>query len=826
VIGIVIVSHSYGLAEGVAELAAEMGGADVAIETAGGLEGEEHPMGTDAIRVMEAVERAWSDDGVLVLMDLGSAVLSAEMALDLLPEERRTSVLLCEAPLVEGAVAAAVAARLGRSLEDVAAEARGGLSGKAAHLGVEPEPAAPVQPPPGPAGPVRSIVVTVDLPHGLHARPAARLVQAAGAFDAEVTVANRTTGRGPVTARSLNAVATLGVVRGQELEVAARGPQADAALDAIRDLAARSFDEREQAREPAPDAAPAGQGSSPDVPGSLRGLPASPGIALGPARHLRTIELDVPDRPPATPREERAALEAALAAARDDVERQRAAALAAIGAEEAAIFEAHRLFLEDPAILDPARERIAAGASASVAWRESVDAVAVSWGAVEDPYLGERVEDLRSVAERVRARLLGIEVPPPTIAGRGILVARDLTPADATALDPSAVIGILTAGGAPTSHAAVLARALGIPAVVGAGVAALGIAEGTELALDGGAGLVRLEPDEALVEELTRARAERDRLLAAARRDAGERARTEDGVEVEVAANVGTPAEVPGAVEAGADGIGLFRTEFLFLGSGVPAEQEQEAAYRRAAEALGGRPMIVRTLDAGADKPVPGVPTPDERNPFLGVRGIRMGLAVPELLEPQLRALLRVAADHPVRVLFPMVSTLGELRRARAALDRARRSLGTEAPLEVGVMVEVPSAAIIADAFAPEVDFFSIGTNDLTQYALAAERGNERVAALADPLDPAVLRLIRMTVDAARAAGIWVGVCGELAGDPDATALLVGLGVRELSMAAPSIPLVKNAVRSTSTERATALADLALRQPSAASVREVLAGRG
>jgi phosphocarrier protein FPr len=300
---------------------------------------------------------------------------------------------------------------------------------------------------------------------------------------------------------------------------------------------------------------------------------------------------------------------------------------------------------------------------------------------------------------------------------------------------------------------------------------------------------------------------------------------TSDGTRIEVALNIGSPGDASAAAEVGADGVGLFRTELLFMrGDRMPTEDEQVAAYRDAARSLGGdRPMTVRTLDVGADKPLPYLEQPREANPFLGVRGLRLGLAHPELLRTQLRAILRVAADHPVRVMFPMVTTLGELRAAREELERARAELGAAAgDPEVGIMVEVPAAALTADRLAREVAFFSIGTNDLTQYVLAADRGNERVGALTDALHPAVLRLIERTVDGAEASGRWVGVCGELAADPAVTALLLGLGVRELSMSAPAVPLVKAAVREVDLSSARALAARALRYGTADEVRALI----
>lgn len=817
-VGLVLVSHSRKLAEGAAELAREMGGPEVRIETAGGLEAPE-AVGTDAVLVLGAIERAWSEDGVLVLMDLGSAILSAEMALEMLPEERRARVRLCAAPFVEGAVAAAVTAKLGAPLERVAAEATGGLEPKLAHLGARP---------PSPAegaevfdrGAARSLRLVVRNPHGLHARPAARFVQTASAFDADVRVANLSAGRGWVTARSLNAVATLGVGKGDEIEVLAAGPEAERALAAVRELAERGFDE-----EPEPEIA-APRPVAPAAPaGALRGTPASPGIALGPARRFHPRPLEVPERPPAEAGTELRALDEALSRTVEDIEAQRAAVAARAGAYRAAIFDAHRLFLEDELLLEPVRRRIREGSTAAAAWRDAVEEMASAWEALPDAYQRARAADLRSVGVQVLAHLLGVPAPRPELAGGGILLAPDLTPAETANLDPRRTLGIATAFGGPTSHAAILARSLGIPAVVGLGERLLEIAEGTPLALDADAGLLHVAPPAELVRELETRRRERLRAEAETRAEARAPAITRDGVRIEVAANVGSPEEIRAALEAGCDGVGLLRTEFLFLERPrMPTEEEQEAAYRRAAEALGGRPLVIRTLDVGADKPLPYLPQPPEANPFLGVRGLRLGLERPELLRGQLRAILRVAADHRVRVMFPMVSTLEELSATRGHLLAAAEELGRPVPagLEVGVMVEVPSAALLARALAPEADFFSIGTNDLTQYTLAADRGNERVAGLQDALHPAVLRLIATVCEAAAAHGRWVGVCGEVAGDALATPLLLGLGVRELSMNPPAIPAVKRAVRATELGPARELAERALALPSAVAVRDLV----
>jgi multiphosphoryl transfer protein len=818
-VGLVIVSHSAALAEGVAELARGMG-AEVPIELAGGIEAPEPALGTDAAQVLEAIERADQGDGVLVLMDLGSAVLSAEMALDLLPEERRERVVLSEAPLVEGAVAAAVTAKLGASLADVAAEARGALEAKATHLGSA-EPAAPVAAATGNG--TRTIALTVRNPLGLHARPAARFVQTAGSFDADVTVTNLTRGRGPASGRSLNAIATLGVRQGHEIAVAASGRQAAEALAALEALAARDFDE--DAAVPPPTPVPARPQA---LPGALVGLPAAPGIALGPARHFRAPAPEIPTEPATDPQAEWEALHRALERVRTEIRTTRDSVAARAGEYSAAIFDAHLLFLEDDELLQPARRAIfERGRNAAQAWHEASETVAAAYLSLDDEYLQARAEDLAGVARQVVAELLG--GAPPTVVDPGIVVAADLTPADTAALDRELVRGIATAYGGPTSHSAILARSLGIPAAVGLGEPLLDVPEGAALALDGDAGAVVVDPAEELVRDYERRSAEREEQVRQARASAQRPAKTRDGRRIEVVANVGSSEDVDTAVVSGAEGVGLLRTEFLFLErDSLPTEDEQYAAYADMAERLHGRPMILRTLDVGADKPLPYVPRRPEANPFLGVRGIRLGLAQPELLETQLRAALRVAALHPLRVMFPMVTTLAEYHQAVSVVGRAREQLEkrgeTAGRIEVGIMVEVPAAALAAEAFAVEVDFFSIGTNDLVQYTMAAERGNEAVAGLADGLHPAVLRLIRGVTAVAEAHGKWVGVCGELGADPLAVPVLVGLGISELSVNPPAIPATKEAVRQVDSGTAGRLAREALQLSSAEDVRTLVAG--
>jgi phosphocarrier protein FPr len=532
----------------------------------------------------------------------------------------------------------------------------------------------------------------------------------------------------------------------------------------------------------------------------------------------------VPDRRVDDPDAEWSRLERACAAARSDVERARADVAEAAGEQEAAIFDAHLLLLEDEALLEAARRAIFdERQNAAKAWYESSERAAEEWGALDDAYLRERAADVREVAARVVDQLEGRGGPVLAMEGPGIVVAAELTPGQAAGLDRGLVRGIATAHGTGTSHAAILARGLGIPAVVGLGESLLAVPPGTLLLLDGDAGTVEVDPLEAVVtaaegrREAAAARAEDRRARAAAP------VATRDGRRIEVAANVGVAADAVEAVALGADGVGLLRTEFLFLGrERLPDEEEQLSAYCNIAAALEGRPLVVRTLDVGADKPLPAVPQEPEANPFLGRRGIRLALAEPELLRVQLRALLRAAAEHPIKIMFPMVTALAEFRAARAVAEELQGELGIPERVELGVMVEVPAVALSAEAFAREVDFFSIGTNDLAQYTMAAERGNERVAHLADGPLPQVLRLIDAVTRAATEYRRWVGVCGELAGDPVAASLFVGLGVTELSMAPARIPEIKETIRNLELATARRLAQRAITLESVDEVRALV----
>ncbi len=805
-VGIVVVSHSRPLARAALALAAEMlHGRPVQIELAAGL--DETTFGTDAVQVKQAIEKVDGPDGVVVLMDLGSAVLSAELALDLLDDPAgRDRVVLSSAPIVEGLVVAAVAASAGASREEVAAEARAALMGKAAHLST-PDETPSLEETGVPAAAVVG-AFTVTNQHGLHARPAARLVSEVGGLDATVSLTNLTTGTGPVPAGSLSRVATLGAQRGHVVEVRASGPQAQEALEHLVALAARQFDETS-----APVAEPA--------PATVGPVAASPGIAIGPVVRLTAPPVTDDEPGSGDPATEWRRIVEAVAAVRRDIEHLRALTLREVGETEAGIFDAHLTLLADAEMLADVKHRIGAGLGASAAWTASLSDIEQQWSELPDAYLRERAADVRAVRDQVRRVLAGLG--NHQTVEEGILVARDLTPAQTAGLDTSRVRGIVLAAGSPTSHAAILARSRALPLVVSAGRDVLAVPEGTPIVVDGATGEIHLDPAPAVV-DIYRARAadleaRRTRDLAAA----SEPAVTTDGTRIAVAANIGSVADARAAFGAGADEAGLIRTEFLFLGrEAAPSISEQEQEYAEIASALGGRRATLRTLDVGGDKPLPYLPMPAEDNPFLGVRGVRLALDRPGLLHGQLTAVCAVARRTPVSLMFPMVSTVAELSAARAVLLDAAGPSGLPEGLRVGMMVEVPAAALKIESFLSQLDFVSIGTNDLTQYTLAAERGNAGVAGLSDALDPGVLQLIDRVCQAALDR-VDVAVCGEVASDEIAVPLLLGLGVRELSVGPHAVPAVKARVRELDLGQCELVAKQTLRLESAEEVRHYVA---
>jgi phosphocarrier protein FPr len=665
-----------------------------------------------------------------------------------------------------------------------------------------------------------TVAVVLELASGLHARPATMFVDVAKGFASDVRVRN---GSKVANGKSLAALLTLGAERGATLTVLARGDDQTDALAALVAAVESGLGDDEgpvEAPPPAPSSVPAWapEGAATAVPG----IGASPGIAIGPLWHLKRRRLVV-ERTAKDPAAEEQKLRSAVASARaelrdlhDDVE-------ARSGAAKAAIFRAHEAFLDDPDLLAEVNRAIRRGQSAGWAWREEITSRAGELEKVDDPLLAARATDLGDVGNRVLAFLAEVDDTDAELPGHPVvLIADDLTPSDTAAIDPARVVGFCTAAGGPTSHTAIIARALGIPAIVGAGPAALAQPADAIAVLDGSGGTLWVGLGDADLESARRVQHDLEDVRAAEHRTRYEPAITTDGHRVEIVANVNHPGEAAAAVEAGAEGVGLMRTEFLFLGrDDPPSEDEQYEAMAAMVRELNGLPLIVRTLDIGGDKNAPYLDVPVEDNSFLGIRGIRLCLERPELFGAQLRAIYRASQLGPVSVMFPMIARLEDLEAALEHAKEARTQVGAD-PIEVGIMIEVPSAVVLAPELAKRVQFFSVGTNDLTQYVLAMDRLHPVLAKQADALHPAVLRMVKSVVTAADAAGIWVGVCGGVAGEPEGALILTGIGVRELSVSVPAVAAVKARLRAVDRGATQRLAERALACATASQVRELV----
>jgi phosphocarrier protein FPr len=763
---------------------------------------------------------------VLVLMDVGSAVLSAELALDMLAPERAARVRLTAAPLVEGLLAAAVQAAAGGDLDLVEHAALDGLSSKRAHLhddvlgghGADH------------TGHTDELRVRVELPHGLHARPAARIVSALSKFDATVTVTNCTNHRGPVTATSLHAIMGLGVGRGHDVLFRASGRQAAEAVAALHDLARAAFgDAHALAGTNGTATAAHGDGHVPrttTIDGGdmeLTGLAGSPGVGFGAVRWMD----ETPGRPPADDaRGEDAVprLRAALAAVDETL---RLTAHAAPDDHVAEIIETQRMLLSDPTLLAAAEQRVATlGEGAATAWLGAVRQASDSLRDSGDDYLIARIADLDAIGGAVVAELSGTAWAHEDLSG--VIATTDISPAQAARLDPALVRAVVTVEGSPSAHSAIVLRSLGIPAVVGVGGRLADLASGTTVIVDGGTGRVIVEPRDALVRAAVAARERREHMRAEQLSRAAEPATTIDGERIAVRANVGSIADAAAAHTNGAEGAGLVRTELLFLDrAAAPSDDEQAEHYARICAALPGQPVVVRTLDVGGDKEVAYLTAAAEANPYLGRRGIRLALAHPTVLTSQLRALLRTAVHHDVRIMLPMVTVPDEIAAVRRLLDGEREALraagmAVPAHVQLGVMVETPALALRIASVLPNVDFVSIGTNDLVQYTTAAERGNSAVDHLYDAVDPSVLRLVAEVTERADEAHVPVSLCGAAAEDPLALVVLLGLGIRDVSVPPSLVPEIKERIRSIDIAQARELARRALAAPSGDAVRQVV----
>ena len=862
-VGLVIVSHSAQLAEGVAALAGQMSQGKTSIAAAGGA--INNVIGTSVDRIVAAIQSVEGPDGVLVLLDLGSALLSTEMALEMLDAGQQERIRISFAPLVEGAVIAALEASLGRTLEQVQQAAENTAS--AEHLRslkpvnrAEETPApklvTPEEKSPAPASTLEATLVLTN-PTGLHARPASLFVQTAHRFASRI----RIVGHGLESdASSIIGILSLGLRQGDTFTLHATGADAAAAIETLSTLVRANFYETLPIDETPVALPPAENASSEPTPentslqsGELwRGITTSRGIAVGPAFLFtpNTISLDAVKSHSISAEQvasEQARLREALDGAAQELRLLATSLQSSIGQSHAAIFDAQALMLLDPALLDSTSTIMQSEhIDAASALAKAGESYAATLEALADPLLAARAVDVRDAVSRAIARLGGEIAQGQALNALDhpcIILATDLTPSDTAQLRSEFVLGICSVQGGPTAHAAILARALGIPAIAGLPETALQIIRsGDELALDADNALLYLHPlpeiRNPLMHRLAAQQEQRALLKSAAQKTPARL--IIDGRHIHVMANIGSEAEAEAARQWGAQGIGLLRTEFLFARTDtLPGEEEQRQVYARVFRAFNGpastsrKPVVVRTLDAGADKPLPALKDilgqASEANPALGLRGIRIHLAHPHLLEQQIGALLLAAADTAthLRIMFPMITTIEELRAARSIFEGVferlkHRLLPIPAPVLVGMMVEVPAAAAMAREMAELVDFFSIGVNDLLQYTLATDRTNASVSGLYNAMQPAVLRLIHQIALAGKQAGKPVAVCGEVASDVRLAPILIGLGVDELSMTPTALPDVINALQQVSTQKLSELSARILHLRTVAEVDQAI----
>ena len=810
-VSLVLVSHSRKLALAVRDLMRQMAGPELTIAVASGVGARHLELGTDAVHIAKVLKKACGPDGALVLMDIGSAVLSAETGLELLDPTLRQKIRLSPGPLAEGALAAAVQAAANASLDDVFREAQRALAGKEQHLGGgKPPDLPPISTSPDDTD---EIVIAIKNEHGLHARPAANLIRALNGYKADVQITNLTSGLGPAPARSMTSLALLQIKKGDQVRVRATGAERVAALAKISELAAKNFNdvEIEIGALPAP-VSSQGRG----------GIPGAEGIAIGPVACLRDLPINVPKNPSENPAVELKKLMSAVARV------QSVAADESLSTPEAkGIIEAQALILSDPVLIEKLQKLVENnGENAADAWITATAELSTLYEKMEDEYLRARVADIRDISRRVLRELAGELTNAIHLERPSILFTEELLASDAAACDPSMVLGVIARRGSPTAHSAILLRTRGIPMIVGADWLDEKSIDGATVGMDGGTGELWLNPSSEIIAKLYDKQKQQRTQQEKAAESRTQPSLTLDGIRIEVLSNVGNVNDAAAAAQNGAEGIGLLRSEFLFLARPkAPSEREQELALREIFAAIPGT-IIVRTLDVGADKPLAFQPQTHERNPFLGVRGIRLSLRYPDFFLTHLRAILSAAAGRNVWLMLPMVSVVDEIQQTRGLLEKAHEELEAEGrnhlwPVKLGVMIEVPSAALMAEQLAAEAEFFSIGTNDLTQYVMAAERGNGTLGNLQDALQPAVLRLMKKVANSAAITERHVSICGDAASDPVAAAVFAGLGIHSLSVRPKRAAEIKALFRQLKYSDLTALAHDALQCVDADHVRAI-----
>src|ERR1700757_174470 len=815
-VGLVLVSHSRRLAEAAVDLIKRTIGPDISIAAAGGVGDDRSELGTDALDIQEAILEVRSPDGVLVLMDMGSAILSAETAKELVSFEMTDPLVLCSAPLVEGSIAAAVQIQIGSALTEVTAAAQQGLAPKQEQLAdtAPPDERELIPTEEKELIPAEGKVLEINIQneHGLHLRPAANLIKTLAPYKATVQIENLSAKRGPIAAKSLVDLGRLQIRHGDQVRFNIAGPDQDAALSAINGLVQTNFGDN---------AAPAAKTAPPAaVPAAGEPFPVSAGIAIGHPIFLEQLEppipsYTVPDQPAASAEFEK--LQGALNRAEKAFTSRFERLQRQLDPETLAILEAQRLILTDQTIIAEVQNRIHdQHENAAQAWHSVLTGLAAEQEAVSDEYLRARAADFREIRSLVLNELREDKekLILPDNGANAILVCDELTPSLADTIGSTVIQGVLQLHGGPTSHGAILARALRLPSIGGAASAGSQIRQAAFVAFDGEKGTLWIDPNPELRATIEAAQAATRSAFEAALAQSREPAKTKDGLLINIAANAGSKDDVASALRYGADSIGLFRSEFLFQKfDQLPSEEQQLSAYQDALAPFGSRIVTLRLLDIGGDKPLPFLTVPHEANPFLGVRGIRLLFQNPGFFRSHLRAVLRLTADHQIRILVPMVTDRSELVQLKQIFEELHQELLSEKlahswPVPIGAMIETPSAAILAGQIARECDFLSFGTNDLTQYVLCAERGNPALNLYADALHPAVLRICQPAIEAAQNRKISLSVCGEIGSDTEAVPILLGLGLRDLSVTAAAVPNIKALVRELDVSRiATRLAE-------------------
>ena len=664
--------------------------------------------------------------------------------------------------------------------------------------------------------------IKIKTKSGIHARPSAVIVNCTKKFKADIQIIKNTQKE---NAKSVVGIMSLELGQGDTVSFKAIGSDCVDAIVAIESIMSKGFDEHEEKVIVLTEKVSLAN----EDKNTFAGIPASPGSVVGTVFQVSGHEIDVVDVH-SVPSVEKKSFELALQVGMAELESIRLKLSKQGSADRAAIFSAHLELLDDPDLINECMEKIENSKSAAFAWKESYTNHANRLEKLNNELFAARASDLKDVGQRVLKILVGETAQTKIIYPENvILIAESLTPSDTAGLDKTKVLGFATTTGGTTSHVAILARSLGIAAVAGINIRALDINNGEKIILDGDKGVIKLNITEGDIKELESKQRFDAQEKATALAEAFKSANTTDGAHIEVAANIAGTNDASDALKLGCDGVGLLRSEFLFLErSSAPSENDQLLTYQGIADALsnkdGRKKFIIRTLDVGGDKPLAYMPIPKEENPFLGERGIRVSLNNPEVFRTQLRAILRVKPLEQVRIMFPMVSSIVELREAKNILNEEKVKLGlANIKVEVGIMIEVPSAAIMAEQLAAHVDFFSIGANDLTQYTLAMDRGHHKLAGMADGLHPSVLRLIKMTCDGAKKHNKWVGVCGGIASELPAIPILLGLGITELSVSVPVLPMVKSQVRKYSLEQCIDLANKAMNLETGKDVRNLVA---